>query len=113
MGWSQQNPNEFPDVYMTRTIQPGDINMTHLAILYAICDMSEYIDTSPVVCNEWDGIVPSLLTDSGQCQLVAQSSQEVSHDSLESHPTITRGVSHWCITQAHNTVLYHNHRSWL
>ena len=31
MGWSQQNANEFPDVYTTRTIQPGDINMTHLA----------------------------------------------------------------------------------
>ena len=30
MGWSQQNANEFPDVYTTRTIQPGDIN-THLA----------------------------------------------------------------------------------
>ena len=31
MGWSQQNANEFPDVYTTRTIQPGDINTTHLA----------------------------------------------------------------------------------
>ena len=31
MGWSQQNANEFPDVSTTRTIQPGDINMTHLA----------------------------------------------------------------------------------
>ena len=26
-----QYANEFPDVYTTRTIQPGDINMTHLA----------------------------------------------------------------------------------
>ena len=32
MGWSQQNANEFPDVSTTRTIQPGDINMTHLAL---------------------------------------------------------------------------------
>ena len=31
MGWSQQNANEFPDVYTTRTIQSGDINMAHLA----------------------------------------------------------------------------------
>ena len=31
MGWSQQNANDFPDVYTTRTIQPGDINTTHLA----------------------------------------------------------------------------------
>ena len=31
MGWSQQNANEFPDVSTTRTIQPGDINMAHLA----------------------------------------------------------------------------------
>ena len=31
MGWLQQNANEFPDVSTTRTIQPGDINMTHLA----------------------------------------------------------------------------------
>ena len=30
MGWSQQNANEFPDVSATK-IQPGDINMTHLA----------------------------------------------------------------------------------
>ena len=30
MGWSKKNVNEFPDV-STRTIQPGDINMTHLA----------------------------------------------------------------------------------
>ena len=31
MGWSQQNANEFPDVSTTRTIQPGDINVAHLA----------------------------------------------------------------------------------
>ena len=31
MGWSQQNANEFPDVSTTGTIQPGDINVTHLA----------------------------------------------------------------------------------
>ena len=32
MGWSQQNAYEFPDVSTTRTIQLGDINMTHLAL---------------------------------------------------------------------------------
>ena len=35
MGWSQQNANEFPDVYTTRTIQSGDINMTHLGIQHS------------------------------------------------------------------------------
>ena len=31
MGWSQQHVNEFPDVSTTRTIQPVESNMTHLA----------------------------------------------------------------------------------
>ena len=31
MEWSQQNANEFADVSISRTIQPGYINMTHLA----------------------------------------------------------------------------------
>ena len=31
MGRSQQNANEFPDVFTTRTIQPVDSNMTYLA----------------------------------------------------------------------------------
>ena len=31
MGWSHENANEFPDVSTITTIQPGDINTTHLA----------------------------------------------------------------------------------
>ena len=57
MGWSQQNANEFPDVSTTRTIQPGDINMTHLAfnILKATRDgtstIQMYSTTGTIILN--------------------------------------------------------------
>ena len=49
MGWSQQNAYEFPDVSATRTIQPGDINMTHLAFNIAIARcFTFYTTVSPL-----------------------------------------------------------------
>ena len=53
MGWSQQNANEYPDVSTTRTIQLGDINMTHLAfnILMATAQNSSYSDMFYILYN--------------------------------------------------------------
>ena len=49
MGWSQQNANEFPDVSTTRTIQPGDINMTHLAFNILMATGTE-------LCSSWTSL---------------------------------------------------------
>ena len=56
MGWSQQNANEFPDVYTTRTIQSGDINMTHLAFKYSLYYYSA-IDELKIELTKWLGCV--------------------------------------------------------
>ena len=49
MGWSQQNANEFPEVSTTRTIQPDDINMTHLAI--SIQDSNDHRHKTPAIAR--------------------------------------------------------------